>query len=54
MAKKAREIIKNKPQEKVEEPVVEEEEQDSTGVSSLLSSIFLPSSLKIKNIKRTY
>ena len=54
MAKKAREIIKNKPQEKVEEPVVEEEEQDSTGVSSLLSSIFLPTSLKIKNVKRTY
>tara|TARA_A100001011_G_scaffold94722_1_gene99576 strand:+ start:261 stop:692 length:432 start_codon:yes stop_codon:yes gene_type:complete len=61
MAEKAREIIKNKPQEKVEEPPVEEEEQeeqeeqeDSSGVSSLLSSIFLPSSLKIKNVKRTY
>ena len=54
MAEKAREIIKNKPQEKVEEPVVEEEEEDSSGVSSLLSSIFLPSSLKIKNVKRTY
>ena len=57
MAEKAREIIKNKPQEKVEEPPVEEEEEeeeDSSGVSSLLSSIFLPSSLKIKNVKRTY
>jgi hypothetical protein len=54
MAEKAREIIKNKPQEKVEEPVVEEEQEDSTGVSGLLSSIFLPSSLKIKNVKRTY
>ena len=54
MAEKAREIIKNKPQKKVEEPPVEEQEEDSTGVSSLLSSIFLPTSLKIKNVKRTY
>ena len=56
MAEKAREIIRNKPKEKVEEPVEEEKEekQDSTGVSSLLSSIFLPSPLKIKNVKRTY
>lgn len=54
MAKKAREIIKNKPQKKVEEPLVEEEQEDSTGVSSLLYSIFLPSPLKIKNVKRTH
>ena len=54
MAEKARKIIKNKPQKKVEEAQEDEEQEDSTGVSSLLSSIFLPSSLKIKNVKRTY